>query len=320
MTFARDGVLQGFEGRFEDITERRVLRDQLLQAQKLESVGQLAAGIAHEINTPTQYIGDNVRFLKKSFGNLASLLKIYDGLWKETLSDTVTVTVRQEVSSALREIDIEFLVREIPKAIDDTLEGIKRVSTLVNAMKEFSHPGTKEKIPLDLNHAIQSTITVAQNEWKYVADMETRFDGSLPAVSCLPGEFNQVILNLIVNAAHAIGDRAKKGSEKKGKITVETGRCPAGVEIRIGATGTGIPLDVRAKIFDPFFTTKEIGKGTGQGLAIARSIVVDKHEGSIDFESVVGEGTTFIIRLPHQEKASLAELAAPRTSGARDEV
>jgi len=184
-----------------------------------------------------------------------------------------------------------------------TLEGIKRVSTLVSAMKEFSHPGTKEKVPLDLNHAIQSTITVAQNEWKYVADVETRFESTLPAISCLPGEFNQVILNLIVNAAHAIGDRAKDGIEKKGKITVETGRCPTGVEIRIGDTGTGIPLDVREKIFDPFFTTKEIGKGTGQGLAIARSIIVDKHEGSIHFESVLGEGTTFIIRLPYHEPA-----------------
>jgi PAS domain S-box-containing protein len=299
----RDGVLQGFEGMFEDITERRVLRDQLLQAQKLESVGQLAAGIAHEINTPTQYIGDNVRFLKTTFGNLTNVLNIYDALWKDTLSDTVTPALRQEISLALRKIDVKFLVAEIPKAIDDTLEGIKRVSTLVSAIKEFSHPGTKEKVPLDLNHAIQSTITVAQNEWKYVAEVETRFESTLPAISCLPGEFNQVILNLIVNAAHAIGDRAKDGNEKKGKITVETGRCPTGVEIRIGDTGTGIPLDVREKIFDPFFTTKEIGKGTGQGLAIARSIIVDKHEGSIHFESVLGEGTTFIIRLPYHEPA-----------------
>jgi len=304
-----EGVLQGFEGMFEDITERRVLRDQLLQAQKLESVGQLAAGIAHEINTPIQYIGDNVCFLQKTFGSLTSLLKIYEGLWEETLSNTVTPIFREEINSALRKIDGKFLVAEIPKAIEDTLEGIKRVSTLVSAMKEFSHPGTKEKVPLDLNHAIQSAITVAQNEWKYVADVETRFERTLPAVPCLPGEFNQVILNLIVNAAHAIGDRAKQGKEKKGKITVETGRCPTGVEIRIGDTGAGIPLDVREKIFDPFFTTKEIGKGTGQGLAIARSIIVDKHEGSIYFESLPGEGTTFIIRLPYHEPA----LSAPGT-------
>ena len=307
----RDGVLEGFEGMFEDITERRVLRDQLLQAQKLESVGQLAAGIAHEINTPTQYIGDNVRFLKKIFGSLTSLLNIYDGLWKETLSDTVTATVRQEISSALRKIDIKFLVAEIPKAIDDTLEGIKRVSTLVSAMKEFSHPGTKEKVPLDLNHAIQSTIMVARNEWRYVAEMETDFEPTLPLVSCTPGEFNQVILNLIVNAAHAIGDRSKERNGEKGKITVQTARCSTGVEIRIGDTGGGIPVQARAKIFDPFFTTKEIGKGTGQGLAIARSVIVDRHNGSIDFETVLGEGTTFIIRLPHVAETSKEKLVCP---------
>jgi two-component system NtrC family sensor kinase len=298
-----DRVITGFEGMFEDITERRLLREQLLQAQKLESVGQLAAGIAHEINTPTQYIGDNVRFLKKTFANLTGLLDIYGRLWKETLSDTLTSTVKQEIGTALQKIDAKFLLNEIPKAIEDTLDGVKRVSTLVSAMKEFSHPGTQEKTPLDLNRAIQSTILVAQNEWKYVAEVETHFEPTLPAVFCLPGEFNQVILNLIVNAAHAIGDRGKEANGSKGKIKVQTGRCSTGVEIRIGDTGKGIPIDIRARIFDPFFTTKEIGKGTGQGLAIARSIIVDKHAGTIDFESVIGEGTTFIIRLPHQDQA-----------------
>jgi two-component system, NtrC family, sensor kinase len=294
-----EDVFAGFEGMFEDITERRVLREQLLQAQKLESVGQLAAGIAHEINTPTQYIGDNVRFLKKSFGNLSSLFNIYDRLWKETCSESVTATSRQEMLTGLKKIDSQFLLAEIPKAIEDSLEGVKRVSSLVNAMKEFSHPGTKEKVPVDLNRAIRSTIAVAQNEWKYVAEMETDLDDTLPFVSCLPGEFNQVILNLIVNAAHAIGDLSQERNGAKGKIRVQTARCPTGVEIRIGDTGGGIPLEVRARIFDPFFTTKEIGKGTGQGLAIARSVIVDKHAGSIDFETVLGEGTTFIIRLPH---------------------
>ena len=301
------GVFTGFEGMFEDITERRLLRDQLLQAQKLESVGQLAAGIAHEINTPTQYIGDNIRFLKKSFAKLTTVLSIYGRLWKETCSDTVTSTSKEEMAAALQKIDIEFLVEEIPKSINDGLEGVTRVSSLVNAMKEFSHPGTKEKVALDLNHAIQSTITVAQNEWKYVAEMETNFEPTLPLVSCLPGEFNQVILNLIVNAAHAIGDRSKERNGEKGKITVQTARCSTGVEIRIGDTGGGIPVQARTKIFDPFFTTKEIGKGTGQGLAIARSVIVDKHNGSIDFETVLGEGTTFIIRLPQIDKTTVEE-------------
>jgi PAS domain S-box-containing protein len=298
-TMMDGGVFAGFEGTFEDITERRLLREQLLQAQKLESVGQLAAGIAHEINTPTQYIGDNIRFLKKSFAKLTTVLSIYGRLWKETCSETLTSTSREEMAAALQKIDVEFLVEEIPKSINDGLEGVTRVSSLVSAMKEFSHPGTKEKVALDLNHAIQSTITVAQNEWKYVAEMETDFESTLPHVACLPGEFNQVILNLIVNAAHAIGDRNKERNGEKGKITVRTARCSTGVEIRIEDTGAGIPVQARSKIFDPFFTTKEIGKGTGQGLAIARSVIVDKHHGSIDFETMLGEGTTFIIRLPH---------------------
>jgi signal transduction histidine kinase len=170
-------------------------------------------------------------------------------------------------------------------------------------MKEFSHPDTKEKIPLDLNHAINSTITVARNEWKYVADMETDFDSSLPLVSCLPGEINQVILNLIVNAAHAIADVVKKGGLEKGKIKVQTRNCSEWAEIRIQDSGTGIPKKVQSRIFDPFFTTKEIGKGTGQGLAIARSVIVDKHGGSIHFETEEGKGTTFIIRLPLNGKS-----------------
>jgi two-component system, NtrC family, sensor kinase len=308
---AEDGVV-GYEGMFEDITERRLLREQLLQAQKLESVGQLAAGIAHEINTPTQYIGDNVRFLQESFAELMELLRLQDdmltwlhaGLGTGLAKDVALAERLAKVKAVRSRVDFEYLLGEVPHAIEQTLEGVARVSTLVSAMKEFSHLGTKEKIPLDLNHAIQSTLTVARNEWKYVAEMETAFDRSLPLISCHPGEFNQVILNLIVNAAHAIAEQQQKagaglGNQEKGKIRVETTDCPRWVEIRVGDTGAGIPAAVRSRIFDPFFTTKEIGKGTGQGLAIARSVIVDKHAGSIDFETAEGRGTTFLIRLPH---------------------
>ena len=200
-------------------------------------------------------------------------------------------------------IDTGYLLDEIPKAIDQTLEGVTRVSTIVGAMKEFSHPDIKEKVPLDLNRAISSTITVARNEWKYVAEMETEFDPSLLPVPCLPGEFNQVILNLIINAAHTIADVARNGGPTMGKIKVQTLNCVEWVEIRIQDTGTGIPEEVQNRIFDPFFTTKEIGKGTGQGLAIARSVVITKHGGSIRFETEEGKGTTFIIRLPYDGKA-----------------
>ena len=182
---------------------------------------------------------------------MATVLSVYGRLWKETCNDTLTSTSKQEMAAALQKIDVEFLVEEIPKSINDGLEGVTRVSSLVSAMKEFSHPGTKEKVALDLNHAIQSTITVAQNEWKYVAEMETNFEPTLPLVSCLPGEVNQVILNLIVNAAHAIGDRSKEKNGEKGKITVQTARCSTGVEIRIGDTGCGIPVQVRTKILIP---------------------------------------------------------------------
>jgi PAS domain S-box-containing protein len=290
--------LTGFVGMFEDITERRILREQLLQAQKLESVGQLAAGIAHEINTPVQYIGDNVRFLRDSFDALVTLNGIYSRLLEGARTNSVTVELMREVSLAIRKANVDYLLDEIPKAIEQTLEGISRVAGLVGAMKEFSHPGTGEKIPLDLNHAIESTITVARNEWKYVAEIKLNLDENLPLVNCLPGEFNQVILNLVVNAAHAIADIAAANGGTKGLISVETRRLEGSVEIRIQDTGGGIPEKIRARIFDPFFTTKEIGKGTGQGLAIARSVVVDKHQGSIDFETVTGRGTTFIVRLP----------------------
>jgi PAS domain S-box-containing protein len=295
-------VVVRFEGMCEDITERNLLRDQLLQAQKLESVGQLAAGIAHEINTPTQYIGDNTRFLKDAFQDLKNLLGSYERLMLAAKSNTLSGSVVAEIEAAVKSTDADYLLDEIPKAIEQTLEGVTRVATLVSAMKEFSHPDTKEKVPLDLNRSINSTITVARNEWKYVSDLETDFDSTLPMISCLPGEFNQVILNLIVNASHAIAEVIKNGGPERGKITVQTRNCAGWAEIRIQDTGTGIPEKVRARIFDPFFTTKEIGKGTGQGLAIARSVVVDKHGGSIHFETEEGKGTTFIIRLPYDGK------------------
>jgi PAS domain S-box-containing protein len=302
----KDGVLVRYDGMIEDTTERKALHQQLLQAQKLESIGQLAAGIAHEINTPTQYIGDNVRFLKDAFTDLTSLIAEYGKVLATVKENAALAETLKESLNAIDRVDKDFLLNEIPNAIDQGLEGVTRVATLVSAMKEFSHPGTKEKSPVNLNKAIESTITVARNEWKYVADMETDFDQTLPAIPCLPGEVNQVILNLIVNAAHAIGDVVAKGGTKKGKIRIQTRNCEDWVEIRIQDSGTGIPKHVQARVFDPFFTTKEVGKGTGQGLAIARSVVVDKHDGSIHFETEEGKGTTFIICLPFDGKAVAA--------------
>ena len=286
-------LLQG-----NDITERKVLESQLIQAQKLESIGQLAAGIAHEINTPAQYVGDNTRFLQQAFDDLEDVHKHYNGLLDAVRNGEATEDHIRAVEIAADKADLEYIKEEIPKAIRQSLDGIGRISKIVRAMKEFSHPGTDEKTNMDLNKAIESTITVAGNEWKYVADMVTEFDPELPFIPCLPGEFNQVILNMIINATHAIADKAGKGQDGKGTITVSTHAQGRSAEIRIQDTGAGIREDIRSRIFDPFFTTKDVGKGTGQGLAIARSVIVDKHGGSIDFETEVGQGTTFIIKLP----------------------
>ena len=243
-------ALIGYAGMFEDITERKLLREQLLQAQKLESVGQLAAGIAHEINTPVQYIGDNVRFLQDSFSELMTLNAGYGRLLAAVHSAEVTPQLLEEISLVVEKVDVDYLVEEIPKAIEQTLEGVSHVSALVGAMKEFSHPGTGEKVPLDLNRAIESTITVARNEWKYVADMQVELDPTLPQVTCFPGGFNQVILNLIVNAAHAIEDVAARGGQK-GLITIRTRSLPTAVEVQIqdnGArdSGEGTPAYLRS--------------------------------------------------------------------------
>lgn len=268
------------------------------QAQKLESVGRLAAGIAHEINTPAQYVGDNIEFLRTAYESIAGLMGALRRIVDSASGGAVAPELVAEAKVLTENANLEYLTTQIPRAIEQSLEGVERISSIVQAMKEFSHPGTAEKTLADLNQCIRSTVTVSRNEWKYVADLETDLDGGLPHIYCLPGELNQVFLNLIVNAAHAIGDVVGGGGECKGKISVSTRRDGSWVEVRIADTGAGIPEEIREHIFDPFFTTKDIGRGTGQGLAIARNVVVDKHGGTISFESKTGAGTTFIIRLP----------------------
>lgn len=281
-----------------DVTERKQLESQLGQAQKLESIGQLAAGIAHEINTPIQYVGDNTRFFKDAFGDFESLLASYGSLLKAAALGPVDADMLARLQSAFETADVEYLIEEVPKAIEQSLEGVERVAHIVRAMKDFSHPGSSDKSAVDLNRALDSTLTVAKSEWKYVADVVTDFDPNLPVVPCLPGDLNQVFLNIIVNAAHAIADVVGDGASGKGTITVTTSADDEWVEVRISDTGTGIPEAIRQRIFDPFFTTKGVGKGTGQGLAISHSVVTEKHQGSIMVESETGRGSTFIIRLP----------------------
>ena len=299
-----DGNPAGVLGIFWDITEqkhaeqkRQNLEVQLRQAQKLESVGQLAAGIAHEINTPTQFVNDNTHFLKDAFADYSQLLAAYDQLTKAAASGAVPQALLSKVNALVEEIDTDYLKNEIPMAISQSLDGLKRISKIVQAMKEFSHPGSEEKTPANINRAIETTIDVSRNEWKYCSELITEFDPELPQVPVILGEFNQVILNLIVNAAHSIDDVVRESGER-GEIRITTTHDNEWAEIRISDTGKGIPEAIIKRIFDPFFTTKEVGKGSGQGLAIAWSVIVDKHGGSIEVESEQGKGSIFTIRLP----------------------
>ncbi len=279
-----------------DVTRKRFLDVQESQAQKLEAIGQLAAGIAHEINTPTQYVADNAAFLQQSWSELANVLAAYGMAVKEAgtgcLSQVTLAAVRQAEQAA----DFDFLSREIPLAIEGALEGVQRIAKIVRAMKDFSHPDSAERKAVDINKAIETTITVAHNEWKYVADVVTDFDAALSPVPCFAGEFNQVILNLLVNAVHAI--QAVVADGNKGLITVRTRRKEDAVEIVIADTGHGIPEAIRSRVFDPFFTTKPLGKGTGQRLALAYTIIVKKHKGKIWFDTELGKGTRFYLLLP----------------------
>lgn len=271
---------------------------QLRHAQKLESIGQLAAGIAHEINTPIQFVGDNTRFIKEAFSDMEKLIAIRDKMIAEFEHGAIPKNLIAEAKEIAEEIDFDYLLDEIPKAINQSLEGIERVGDIVRAMKEFSHPGVEEKTLLDINSAIQSTITVSRNEWKYYSEMKLELDPSLPMVPCLPGDLNQAVLNIVVNAAQAIKDRKEQDANAKGIITVSTRKSGPWAKIIIKDTGIGISEEILPHIFDPFFTTKGVGKGTGQGLAITYSAVVDKHGGTIEVESRIGEGSVFTINLP----------------------
>ncbi|SCA62467.1 hypothetical protein SCG7109_AA_00530 [Chlamydiales bacterium SCGC AG-110-M15] len=293
----RDDELTGLIMILQDLRGRKSLESQLVQAQKLEAVGQLAAGVAHEINTPMQYIGDNTEFLSTSFDGLLTLLKKYEKLEKEVKESPKNFeAVLNEVEKCHKDVDADYLMEEMPEAITQTKQGVAHVVKIVQSLKAFSHQGGKDRQLIDLNKAVENVVTVAKNEWKYVSDLTTELDPNLEMVPCFSRELNQVMLNIIVNAAHAIEE--KKGKDgPKGNIKIETKQIDGEVEVRISDDGPGIPQSVQDKVFDPFFTTKDIGKGTGQGLSLAHSVINDQHKGQLDFETS-SEGTTFIIRLP----------------------
>jgi signal transduction histidine kinase len=292
------GGTKSLRGLMQDVTELRRLGRELAAAQKLESVGRLAAGVAHEINTPVQFVSDNVQFARASMTDIAAVILAYRALQEAAHQGGNVIEAADRATQAEAAVELDYLMKDVPLALEGAVEGIGRIATIVRSMKEFAHPDQGEKTLADLNQAIRSTLVVARNEYKYVAEIDTQF-GELPPVPCYLGEINQVVLNLIINAAHAVAD-VIKDTGSLGKLTIST-RLDAdadAVEVAIADTGSGIPEAARNRVFDPFFTTKEVGKGTGQGLSIARNVIVNKHGGTLRFETECGKGTTFFIRLP----------------------
>jgi PAS domain S-box-containing protein len=294
----------------QDITNTKRAEIELMAAQRMVAVGTLAAGVAHEINTPIQFVGDSVQFLRDAvndvFAHLDKVTLIHQSLRDgESLAEAMAAC-----EEAAQAADLDYIRQHVPQALERCIDGLGRVATIVRSLKDFSHPPATEMETADLNRAVQSTLTIATNEYKYWAELETRFD-ELPLVLCRIDEVNQVVLNLIVNAAHAIRSIVE-GTGDRGKIRVETRHEGAAVVITVSDTGPGIPEAIRGRIFDPFFTTKAVGKGTGQGLAIARALVLERHGGDLWFETVVGRGTTFFVRLPIESGRAVT----PPTTGA----
>ncbi len=292
-----------------DRTKSKLMESQLEIARKMESIGQMAAGIAHEINSPMQYVSDNTRFLKEAFADIESLLRRYQDLiacvQNQGDADSLIATIETEYEEA----DLDFTLEEVPQAIEQTIVGAERVSKIVQAMKVFSHPGETSITEFNLNDSIQSTVDVSKNEWKYVAEIDLDLEEDLPSCFGYPSKLNQAWLNLVVNGAHAIGKRMETETDHQGVIRISTKSLGDTVELEISDNGCGIPADQINRVFDPFFTTKPVGKGTGQGLSITHSIVVETHGGKIKLESEVGVGTTFRIQLPIQVSSSAEDSA-----------
>jgi signal transduction histidine kinase len=290
---ARTSELEDANARLAaEIALRDKYETELRLAQKLEAVGQLAAGIAHEINTPIQYVGDSLQFIREGALGLVEMGRHLGASAQNLGASELATQVQIEIDS----IDLPYLAEEFPNALDNVQQGVARIASIVRAMKELTHPGTRETAQTDINRALDNALKVTANAYKYLADVEVDF-APLPKVTCFPNDLGQVFLNIIVNAAQAMEDRHDAGAPR-GKLRLATRVDGGFAVVSISDTGGGIPETIRDRIFEAFFTTKEVGRGTGQGLAIARSIVVDRHGGTLTFDSRVGEGTTFYIRIP----------------------
>lgn len=280
----------------------RETQEQLIQASKLEAMGTLASGIAHEINTPLQYLQTNLDFVKDGIstyqGALASLKSL------ETIS-------KDRLEELIDEHDLDFMNEELSQSIDDSLEGSASIERIVKAVKQFSRPDQSQKEPCNLQEIIEGAAEVCRNQWKYSANLVMNVPADCPAIPGFPSELGQVFLNLIVNAAHAIGEQ--KEASDRGTISIQTEVTAKDLQITVADTGKGMTEEVKARIFDMFYTTKAPGKGTGQGLAISQAIIMKKHQGTITVDSTPGKGTTFRITLP---RADQAETASPTAQSA----
>jgi len=296
---------QALEKLENEMSERQRVEVELRHAQKLEAVGQMSAGIAHEINTPIQFVGDSLKFLNEAFSDLTKVASISKNCLPTLCDLPETKEIHDELDQALEDADIEYLDGRVPKALERAGNGVKRVSDIVKAMKDFSHPDEREMTVADLNSAIESTLVVAANEYKYSATLKKELQ-ELPPVLCHLGDINQVILNLVVNAAHAIIE-LHGSSVDEGLITIKSRCADENILISIADNGSGIPESIQERIFDPFFTTKEVGKGTGQGLSISHKIIVENHGGQLFFETEDDAGTTFFIKLPLDPSKQVVE-------------
>jgi PAS domain S-box-containing protein len=301
-----EGLLTAF---VRDLSEQKTLESKLAHAQKMESIGEMSAGIAHEINTPNQYIADNIEFIRQSFEVMSQVVKGYEEFLEAGQRGDDVEAAWNRLETLRVNSNFEMLAQETPDAIAQAQEGVERVRSIVRAMKDFAHPGAQAMAQVDLNQVINSTLTISRNEWKTTAHMQLNLDPSLPVVPGRPSELGQVILNMVVNAVHAI--REKHGSGQMGEIEIATRVKDDAIELMIRDNGNGIPASAQKKIFDPFFTTKGVGIGTGQGLAISHNVIVGIHGGDIRFVTKEGEGTAFIIKLPrYQAENQRAGVAA----------
>lgn len=281
-----------------DTSDEARMEAQLGHLQKMEALGEMAAGIAHEINTPIQYVGDNIQFLRSAVDDVFRLLSACSAACEAGRNALISDAELSAIEALRKEIDWDFLREEIPLALEQALEGRDRVAAIVRAMKEFAHPGDEELTPPDVNRAIENTLAVSRGEWKHVAEIELNLSDDLPPVPCFPGSFNQVLLNLVVNASHAIDDSREARGGALGCISISSALNGDQAEIVIGDNGCGIPPENLSRIFDPFFTTKDVGRGTGQGLALTHALIVERMKGQIEVDSRLGQGTRFILRLP----------------------